>query len=415
MDRQIVYPGSIPLDTDLLNVQRSAMVAIGYLAQATLGAGTIIDGLACTPTAPASLAVIIGPGSITQLSPIDANSFGSLGTEANDPVVKMGINVTGLQFSLQPPGSAGQSVSYLIQASFAELDAASLVLPYYNAANPSQPFSGANNTGAAQNTQRLQRVQIQVKAGAAAPAGSQVTPLADAGFVGMWVVTVGYGAQQVTAANIIQVPGAPFIKTKLPQLTPGYRNMAAFGSGASGAWTAPNGTSTVKVRVWAGGGAGGAGNGGAGGGGSGGGFSEAYVGVLPGQSYLVTVANGGLGASAAGGTSSFGNLASASGGGGGGAGSSNGSGSASSISGVGYGPGFGTAGSSGQSGSTAASCWVGGQGGASFGSAGAAGVVGGASSNVSGGSGAGPGAGGAGGIGSGSGGAGGAGLVVLEW
>jgi hypothetical protein len=111
MDRQIVYPGSIPLDTDLLNVQRSTMIAIGYLAQATLGAGVVVDGLACTPVSPASLAVVIGPGSITQLSPIDPNSFGSLGVDANDPVVKMGVNVTGLQFAVQPPASSGQAVS----------------------------------------------------------------------------------------------------------------------------------------------------------------------------------------------------------------------------------------------------------------------------------------------------------------
>lgn len=414
MDRQIVYPGSVPLDTDLLNVQRSTMVAIGYLAQMMLGTGTVVDGLNCTPTAPPSLAVVIGPGSITQLNTVDPNAYGSLGPEANDPVVKMGVNVTGLQFPLQAPGTSGQSLIYLIQVSFAELDSGSLVLPYYNASNPSQPFSGANNTGVAQNTQRLQRVQVQVKAGAEAPTGTQVAPDADAGFVGIWTVTVNSGAQQVTAANIVQVPGAPFLPTKLPQLTAGYRNMAAYGAGSSGKWVAPNGVQAVKVRIWGGGGAGGAGNSGAGGGGAGGGFTEAYLEVVPGQLYAVTVANGGLGASATGGTSSFSNLASASGGGSGGAGASNGSGAGSSISGVGYGPGFGTAGSSGQSGSTVAA-WVGGQGGAAFGNSGAAAVIGDVSSNLSGSAGAGPGAGGSGGIGTGGGGIGGAGLVVVEW
>ena len=37
MDRNIVYPGSIPLDTDLLTVNRNAMIGIGFLAQAVLG------------------------------------------------------------------------------------------------------------------------------------------------------------------------------------------------------------------------------------------------------------------------------------------------------------------------------------------------------------------------------------------
>ena len=34
MDRNIVYPGSIPLDTDLLTINRNAMIGIGFLAKA---------------------------------------------------------------------------------------------------------------------------------------------------------------------------------------------------------------------------------------------------------------------------------------------------------------------------------------------------------------------------------------------
>ena len=49
MDRNLVYPGSIPLDTDVLNLNRSTMVAIGYLAQATLGTTTVVDGLSLHP------------------------------------------------------------------------------------------------------------------------------------------------------------------------------------------------------------------------------------------------------------------------------------------------------------------------------------------------------------------------------
>ncbi len=30
MDRNIVYPGAIPLDTDLLSVNRNAMIALVY-------------------------------------------------------------------------------------------------------------------------------------------------------------------------------------------------------------------------------------------------------------------------------------------------------------------------------------------------------------------------------------------------
>ena len=70
MDRQIVYPGAIPLDTDFLLTNRNTLVAIGALTRATLGTNTVADGLACTPTSPASLSVVVAPGSITALGPL---------------------------------------------------------------------------------------------------------------------------------------------------------------------------------------------------------------------------------------------------------------------------------------------------------------------------------------------------------
>ena len=93
MDRNLVYPGSIPLDTDLLTTNRNAMVALGYLAQATLGTGTVADGLACSPTAPASMTINIGPGSIAQFSVLDPLPFGSLAADNASPLVKMGVNL----------------------------------------------------------------------------------------------------------------------------------------------------------------------------------------------------------------------------------------------------------------------------------------------------------------------------------
>ena len=68
MDRIMVYPGAIPLDTDMLATNRNAMVALGALAQMVVGSAPVVDGLACTPTSPASLSVVVQPGSITQLS-----------------------------------------------------------------------------------------------------------------------------------------------------------------------------------------------------------------------------------------------------------------------------------------------------------------------------------------------------------
>lgn len=414
VDRQIVYPGGIPLDTDVLNIERNVMVAIGYLAQAVLGTATVADGLACSPTTPASMSVSIGPGSITQFGSVDALPFGSLPAEPSWPLLRMGVNLNSVSFPMAAPTAPGQAINYLVEASLLESDATPVILPYYNAANPGQPYSGPGNSGAPQNTQRLQRVQLQVKAGAPSAAGTQATPSVDAGWVGLYVVTASTGQTGITAANITTLPTAPFLIWKLPQQTPGTRNLAAFTTANQGQWKAPAGISVVKLRIWGGGGAGGAGFGGAGGGGGAGGYCEGYFSVAAGQSYAVSVGGGGAGAGTAGGNSAFGNLASASGG----AAGANGSASTAGTGGAG---GQGVGGSvplAGQAGGTAfqtSAGWVSGRGGAAFGGAGGEPVSGLASGSVDGQAAGLPGGGGAGAVGSGLGGQGGAGLVLIEW
>jgi hypothetical protein len=322
VDRQIVFPGSIPLDTDILSLQRNTMVALGYLAQATLGSTPLVDGLVCSPTAPASLTISVGPGSIAVPTVIDANAFGSLPADGTDPLIKMGVNITATNFTLTAPATSGQSINYLLQANLLESDASPVVLPYYNAANPAQPFSGPNNDGAAQNTQRLQRVQLQLKPGAPANAGSQITPPIDSGWVGLYVVTVNFGQTQISASSIATLPSAPFVQFKLGGLAPGFSRIVSFTS--SSTFVVPNGVTRVKVRMCGGGGGGGAGaNNQGGGGGGAGGYAENVFPVTPGQSIAVTIGVGGNGgvsggaASGNGGTTSFGALMSATGGNGG--------------------------------------------------------------------------------------------------
>jgi hypothetical protein len=321
MDRNIVYPGSIPLDTDLLSVNRNTMIALGFLAQAVLGSNTVADGLACQPTSPASMKVVVGTGSITQIGPIDILDYGSVAADLSDSILKMGINTSATPFNLTAPLSVGQSISYLIEAAFLESDKNPVVLPYYNASNPAQAFSGPSNSGSPQNTLRTQSVQLQLKAGVPANTGSQVTPAADSGWVGLYQIVVSFGQTQVTAANIGVVPTAPFLTWKLPRLRPG------FGSGvqsflSSGNFIVPAGVTQVEVEVW------GAGAGSysslpglASGGGSGGGYARKLVTALaPGQTVAVVVGAGGISGTTSGaapgpgGTSSFGQLVSATGG-----------------------------------------------------------------------------------------------------
>ncbi len=415
MDRQIVYPGSIPLDTDLLSAQRNTMVALGYLAQMVLGTSSVVDGLACTPTQPGSMSVVVGPGSITQFSVIDVTPYGSLPALSTNPLVKIGINVNSTSFALSAPTTSGQVISYLIEASLLEADSGAIVLPYYNANNPAQPYSGPNNDGGVQMTERLQTVQLALKPGPAVAIGGQNVPAVDAGWVGLFVINVTYGQQTVTAANIATLPTAPFLNWKLPQLTPGTHNLAVFQPTNQGIWTVPSGVTTLKLRLWGGGGAGGNGFGTAGGGGAGGGYSEGYYSVTPGQYFQVSVGSGGAGANTPGSASNFGSVASAGGGAAGANGTANTAGLGGTGGGVSAGSGLVVPGGSGGDAMSMSSYLLSGLGGGSHGSSGAAQVGGTASASTNGRNGVGPGSGASGGVGSGVGGQGGPGLVLIEW
>src|ERR1700722_11432744 len=116
MDRNIVYPGAIPLDTDLLSINRNTIIALSFIMRATLGSGIVVDGLSCSPTFPASMSVQVGPGSMSQLSVVDSTPYGSLGANTSNPIVKMGINLAPQYLDLLAPTNSGNSTNYLIQA-----------------------------------------------------------------------------------------------------------------------------------------------------------------------------------------------------------------------------------------------------------------------------------------------------------
>ena len=416
MDRSIVYPGAIPLDSDMLNANRNAMVALGALAQAILGTSTVVDGLAVAPTSPASMQITVGPGSITQLTTVDQNAYGSLAADTSDALVKMGVNLTATSFTLTAPTTTGQSTAYLLEAAFLESDVTPVVLPYYNAANPSVPYLGPANAGTAQNTQRIQRAQFQLKAGSPATTGSQITPTIDAGWSGLAVVTVAYGQTQITNSSIAAYAQAPVIPYKLSNLRPGFSSIQPFTS--SGSFTVPAGVTRLRINVIGGGGAGGSNSTAPGGGGGAGGSALAILtGLTPGAIIPVTVGPGGTASSGStggvGGTSSFGTYVSATGGSGG-------------VGGTTYGPMAGGAGGSGvggtvnNSGSYGTDCVLsgarGGDGGGPGNGRGTTGAITGYAGQGYGGGGGGGGSNSTVGAGTGAlGGNGGAGLVTVEY
>ena len=314
MDRNFVYPGSIPLDSDILTIERSVLIGLGFLAQATFGSGLVFDGLVCAPNA-TGLSVSIGPGVGVGQLPLDPAGFGSLAALGNlTGAVACNLSAVSLTLAASP---AGQEQTWLIEAQLSEVDTNAVVLPYWNAANPAVPFSGPNGTGTAQPTQRIRRVQLQAKAGLAAGVGLSVVPSADAGWIGLYSVVISPGQTAVSAAQINVLPGAPFIPFKLPQLRPGFSTQQVFAS--SGSFVVPNDVTAVRVRLVGGGGGGGGSSAGLGGGGGGaGGYAEGVFTVVAGSSIVVTVGGAGVGVSAGaagnGGTSSFGSLISATGG-----------------------------------------------------------------------------------------------------
>ena len=217
MDRQIVFPGAVPLETDLLNTNKFAMVGLSKLASAILGTLNTVNGLACAASSPASMTVNISAGEIYSLQNIDGSAYSSLPADTTHQIVKQGVLLDAITLNCPAPTTNGFSINYLIEAAYQDVDENPVLLPYYNSSNPSQSFSGQNNSGASQNTIRSGLCSIQVKAGISAITGNQLTPAAHVGYTGLWVVTVSSTTTSITSANISLVSGAPFIGETLTQ------------------------------------------------------------------------------------------------------------------------------------------------------------------------------------------------------
>lgn len=216
MDRQFAYSGAIPLDTDLLSTNKDAYIGLAKLSEAILGTGNLLNGFTCVPTAPASLQVSVSAGELYSLQTLDSTVYGALGTDSH-LVYKQGISLDPTLLTITPPGTAGFSQNYLIQFAFEQVDGDSTVLAYYNPTDPTNPYSGPNNSGAADDTVRENNIIISAKAGVAASTGTQTTPSPDSGYIGGFVVTVANGQTTITSGNILVYSSANFITETLIQ------------------------------------------------------------------------------------------------------------------------------------------------------------------------------------------------------
>ncbi len=223
MDRPLVYAGQNPLETDNLRLSQYAMVGLAKLSEAVLGTVQAVAGFTLAPTAPASLSAVLGPGVVFQQAQLEATPFSTLPADGHT-VVKQGILLDAQTLTFTPPAAAGYAQNFLVEVQYQDADAGATVLPYYNAANPQVGFSGPGGAGTAQNTVRRGAVAYQIKAGVAATAGTQTSPAPDAGWAGIYVVTLAQGATSITAGNITLYAGAPFIPVTLPGVPNGVQS-----------------------------------------------------------------------------------------------------------------------------------------------------------------------------------------------
>lgn len=190
---------------------KDSMIGSAKLASVVLGESTLANGFVVTPTGPASLQVVYGPGEVYSMASVDALAFSTLPADTTHSILKQGISLNGGVLGCPAPGTSGQSINYLIQVAYQDLDANPILLPYYNSANPAMPYSGQGNNGLTQNTARQGVAIVQAKAGASASTGTQVTPAPDSGYVGLYVVTVANGQTGITAGNITKYIAAPLL------------------------------------------------------------------------------------------------------------------------------------------------------------------------------------------------------------
>lgn len=259
MQRVLTYSGALPRVKDILNTNKYALINDSLKNAALLGSSTVVSGLACTPTIPASLQVNVAGGVIYEIDEIDATAYGDLGVDTNS-VVKQANVLNTTTLTITPPTTSGFSQVFLVQVALQDIDAGAITLNYFNSVNPAQPLAGPAGSGQPQFTERQCNCVIALKAGVAATTGTQTTPAADVGFTGLYAITVANGASTVTSGNIVPVTiarpvsptlNAPFFTT-LP-LVPGSVQdntwRYATDTSAGGAPFATNGSTSTSSAV----------------------------------------------------------------------------------------------------------------------------------------------------------------------
>lgn len=295
MDRAIIYPGSIPMDTDLLRIGRYNKEATGYLADMVFGPGvTSAIGFDCRPSY-TDLSVTIDKGSITAPGVMDSSLLGGFG--GGLPEDYSSITVQYINSDKVTLPVTGTGTIFTIYAICVEQDVDENILAFFNADNPSQTQSGPNNNAGTLPTRRTATMSFTI--------GTSPPAQPDGGVVvALYTLNVPSGASVL--AGIHPQPTNVFRAT-IPQLAP--RSLLKdivvplrF-VGVNTTLTVPEWAQRVELRVIGGGGGGGASNStslngsfSGSGGGSGGDASGIYsVSSLDNAPLIILVGQGGRG------------------------------------------------------------------------------------------------------------------------
>lgn len=200
-------------DFDFVMFEHDVLLGLGGLSADMLSGlpNTVVGGLVATQTSVASLTINIASGRIYQFALADATAVGSIPQDAST-IVQQG-DAAAQTVTLVAP-AAGQSRWNLIQAQFSQVDAVrdndpnGGIVPFYNAANPTQPNSNSINTV------RKAVCILQVITGAAATTGSEQPPQPTGGWVPLYLIDLAGGQTQVTTSQILQT--GPSIGTGVP-------------------------------------------------------------------------------------------------------------------------------------------------------------------------------------------------------
>lgn len=225
MDKTIIAPMEQMRDFDYVQGAHDVLVSVaGLCSDITSGLPyTVVGGMVASQNTAPSLSIVVSPGRIYQFAPSDAVASGSIPQDLS-VIVQQGYNA-GQTLTLTPPAS-GQSQWNVVQAQFSQQDAVRTndpnggVVPFYNAANPTQP------TLSSINTVRKGVCVLQVITGAAATTGSEIPPTPTNGWVPLYMVDLTGGQTQITTSQIIKC--GPSVGTGVPSNYPAAPFLAGF-------------------------------------------------------------------------------------------------------------------------------------------------------------------------------------------